>query len=435
MLWRANDRLVPLSGLLVFAVKREQFLLTRCILVVALLGACGAWVLAQEDPRQAAVDAATADAYASLRREVLATSVGNDQSIGDLVDRCRGREAMEAFLQSAQQVGGPRWLGDQTVQVRLELPGDQLASVVQSIAAKRTSGLAMPLHVLRRRLEHDIARRTFGATGSSTSSSAAERLRPDPSQTAWQAVGDAERRAAIDAARRDAVDRTLDSLRSIESGHVRLGDAIALSPVSANLRQWLANRPITSIEFHDDLEVRIALAASPTAFFPVLRSELEKQRAMPLPKDARQWDELRQAVQRQMRPPVGVALAHAPLAGAPGAAPLVILPHDAPAWIADSVSAEAAATARPGDSKLRTARAAETLAVASLRSRLDGLPLTSDLTIGQAAKKDPHVEQAVERGLGQVRITKVDYDTPAAGSVRIRISLPLEEIWRELSGR
>jgi len=61
------------------------------------------------------------------------------------------------------------------------------------------------------------------------------------------------------------------------------------------------------------------------------------------------------------------------------------------------------------------------------------LPLSSTLTLGEAAKEDPRITDAITRCLGQAHISRVQYDTPAPGAVRIQMSLDPAAVWQELS--
>ena len=47
----------------------------------------------------------------------------------------------------------------------------------------------------------------------------------------------------------------------------------------------------------------------------------------------------------------------------------------------------------------------------------------------------PRIEQAIIRSIGRAQISKVDYDTPTRGSVRAKLSLNLEDLWREMNSQ
>ena len=191
------------------------------------------------------MNAATAQAFDSLRHEVLAIHLTNDLTVGAFLDRCQANDQMDATLKGAEQIGGTRWLDNQTVQVRLEIHGSDIARTIEEIAGKNSALLPLPLHVLRERLKKDMSGRTYSALGTCTAAAVAGFLRPDPSQIAWRSVGDADRRAAIEAARHSAIDRVIDSLRTVEwnNGKRHLADALAVPMVVDSLRQWLGRSP------------------------------------------------------------------------------------------------------------------------------------------------------------------------------------------------
>ncbi|MDB5354306.1 MAG: hypothetical protein JWN24_759 [Phycisphaerales bacterium] len=404
---------------------------TAVVLVCLLCaGARGQDDARREDGHRSQVAAAAADAYEKLRAEVLAMPVAGDLTVQSLLDRTGGQVQLDAVLRSADQIGGTRWLDDQTCQVRLEVRGGDVARTLIQLAEKNPKAISISLNSLRDRLKSWNGR-TFPATGTSTAGSSVDRLRPDDSQVAWRAVSEKDRCSAIAAARRNAAERVLDSLRPIDlAGGKHLGDALAAPAVGDSVSKWLGSRPITSIEFRDDLEVRLALAAAPDELWLTLRAGLEKQTDAPAPKGEAQWDQLRQQVESRMAPPIGRAVA---VAGQPGAA-AVTIPSQPPAWVDDTADVEGTATAASGP-KLRTARVAEAVALEHLRGRLNALPLTGKLTLGDAAKQDPRIEEAVARSLTRARLSKVDYDSPTPGAVRVKMSLNLADLWRELAGR
>ncbi|HWE96861.1 MAG TPA: hypothetical protein VG269_23070 [Tepidisphaeraceae bacterium] len=395
-------------------------------MAVVLLLCAGA--RGQEDARRSQVAAARADAYEGLRREVLAMPVAGDLTVQSLVERTGGQPQLDTVLHSADQIGGTRWLDDQTCQVRLEVRGADVARILLELADRHPKAVPVSVAVLRDRLKSWDGR-TFPATGSSTAGSAVERLRPDDSQVAWRAVGDKDRCAAINAARRNAAERVLDSVRPIDfADGKKMADVLATPAINDAVGKWLGSRPITSIEFRDDLEVRLTLAAAPDELWSTLRAGLERQSAVPAPRSEAQWDQLRKQVEDRMAPPVGRAVA---VAGQAGAA-AVAVPLEPPAWADDIADAEGSATAASGP-KLRTARAAEAVALEHLRGRVNALPLTAKLTLGDAARQNPRIEAAVSRSLSRARLSKVDYDSPTPGAVRVKMTLNLADVWRELA--
>jgi hypothetical protein len=300
--------------------------------------------------------------------------------------------------------------------------------LLQNLADKNPKNLPITAKNLRDRLKRDFAHRSFSGLGACTAAGAADHLRPDPSQMPWRGVSDKDRIAAIDAARHNAADRVLDGLRLVEWGDNRhLADALAVPAFHDALQDWLLARPITSIEFRDDLEVRISLAASPQDFWPVLKSSLEKQSAVSPPHDAKGWENVKHLVVMRMGPVRGAAPAQPPVVR-----PGVAMPATAPPWASDPPIIQEGVSMPLGPSKLRTARAAENDAMTNLRSRVAELPF-GNTTLGMAAMRDPHISAAIERAMGEAKIDRVQYDTPAPGAVRVRIALDPAAIWREIS--
>ena len=265
-----------------------------------------------DEPRRAQINAATAAAFDGLHRQILAGRLGSDLTVERFLDRYNAREQLNLVLASAQQIGGPRWLDDQMVQVRLEVSGDAIAKLIEGIAFKDPNNLPLPMHTLQERLKSGLAHRTFAAVGTSTTGSAASRLKPDDSVVAWRAVSEKDRRTAIEAARRGAMDHVIESLGTIEwDGNRHLADAMQVKEVHQCVSDWLAARPLRSIEFRDDLEVRISLAASPQDLWPTLQAEMQAHGVIPPPHGPNEWEQLHQQVMTRMAPAIGRALAPA----------------------------------------------------------------------------------------------------------------------------
>jgi hypothetical protein len=387
-----------------------------------------------EGSRRAQMSAAATDAANTLRREILDFRLSNAVTVEQFLDRLSARNRLDALLQTAQQIGGTRWLDAQTCQIRLEIDGDSVANLLESLALKHPGRLPVSFQVLHQRMRTDVIHRTFAATGASTAGSAASRLRPDASLVAWRAVNDKDRQAAIEAARRAAMDRVVDSLRQIDwDGDRHLADALAVPAVQKSVLGWLADRPVTSIEFRDDLEVRICLAASPEDFWPALQADLQKHAAVAPQDGAKEWEQLHQQVIARMAPAVGRAVA--PAADVAVGAVQTVIPREPPAWTLGTPVTATGESGSVGGSKLRTARAAEAVAMDGIRLRLNSFPLDPTMTLGQAASKDPHIQEAIARSLRQARISRVEYDTPRLGSVRVQMQLDPQAVWREIAGR
>ena len=398
---------------------------------VVLILCLTSFAAAQQTAQTAQLDAARSDALDALRREILAAQILPDATVQTLVDRTDGEGVINRVLNKAQQLGGPRWIDDQTCQVTLAIDGEDVAKVLEQLVDSKPKALSAPPQVVKDKLKR-WRHRTFEAVGTSIGWSAVDRLRPDPSQSNWVNVSDEDRRKAIVAAKQSAVQAILDSLKPLvlEGTHT-MGEALAVPQVNEELRKWLSTRPLTAVQFRDNLEVRLALSVAPQELWPQLKDAVQKQKTVPTPSKTNDWIRVREEVLARMAPPVGSSTAIANAAAA--TRPTVALPTEPPPWANDAI--EAQATAPSSGAALRTARAAETAATHELRIKLDALLLSPGLTLGAAAKEDPRIEQAISRTLQRAQIAKVDYDTPTRGSVRAKLSVNLEDLWRELNAR
>ena len=399
-----------------------------CILLALFLGSVAR---AQQIAQTVQVDAARSDALEALRREILAAQILPDATVQTLVDRAGGEGVLSLVLTKAQQLGGPRWIDDQTCQVTLAISGDEVAKALEQLSDSKPKALSAPPQVVKERLKR-WRRRTFEAVGTSIGWSAVDRLRPDPSQANWQMVSDEDRKKAIVAAKQSAVQAVLDSLKPLvlEGTHT-VGEALSVPQVDDDLRKWLASRPITAVQFRDNLEIRLALSVAPQELWPQLKEALQKQKKVPMPDKTNDWIRVREQVLARMAPPVGASTAGATVVAA--TRPAIVLPDQPPPWTNDSI--EAVATASSTGAALRTARAAETAAARELRIKIDALLLSPGLPLGEAAKQDPRIQQAIDRSLQRAQIARVDYDSPTRGSVRAKLLLNLEDVWRELNAR
>src|SRR5687768_5296009 len=79
------------------------------------------------DPRRDQVAAATARAVDRLRAQISTEQLGRGVTVGDVLRSTGGTDNFVKTLQRAQMIGGPRWLDDQTCQVRLEITGPRVA--------------------------------------------------------------------------------------------------------------------------------------------------------------------------------------------------------------------------------------------------------------------------------------------------------------------
>jgi hypothetical protein len=111
-----------------------------------------------------------------------------------------------------------------------------------------------------------------------------------------------------------------------------------------------------------------------------------------------------------------------------GHRPPLVLPDPPPAWVQRRLTSNGQGAREK--SKLRAARAAESVAEEKLRRDIEDLPLTDRQTIGQAAKSDPRVDRAVSRAINRSRISRANYHDD--GSADVDVYLDLDVLWQEL---
>ena len=102
------------------------------------------------------------------------------------------------------------------------------------------------------------------------------------------------------------------------------------------------------------------------------------------------------------------------------------MPAQEPAWVGRQIDADGVAAG----AGLKTARLAESQALDGLREKIAQLPLDGS-TLGEVASRDPRVAGAIARVIHRAPATKVDYQEQ--GRVKVRVSLELWLLWRELA--
>ncbi|MBC8105041.1 MAG: hypothetical protein H7Z14_00500 [Anaerolineae bacterium] len=374
---------------------------------------------------RAQVSAATANAYVNLRKDVERNWIMPQLTVGEFVRRAHGEDALRVAVRQAQQIGGPRWIDDQTCQIKVETTGTTLARALVEIA-RNDPQRTMSADEVERRLA-DWDRRSFSATGTSIAANKVHEVRPIGAP-AWRAVDDASRVAAVDAARENAVARVLDDLRSIRlSETITVGDVLSRNEAVANrLTELLRNRPVTSIQFRDDLQVQYTLSVSRRELVETF-VEAAKKAGVELPPDATQ-EKLHPQFRQEITSTTGVAVARAGNNVVMNAAPNLV-PAQPPRWVFDQIDASGSAKFR--NSPLHTKQDAEDSATDAIRSKLLAMKLSEGLTLGEAADRDPAIRAAVDRALSRARTFKVDYDSD--GSVSVKMMLDPRELWTDLS--
>jgi hypothetical protein len=407
---------------------------------------------AQDEARSAQLAAANASGVRVLMNDIGQQTIQPGLSVRDLLDRTGGQADLATLLQHAQQIGGPRWVDDQTCQVRLEITGTQVAAKLVLITAANPSTTPITPQALAARL-HDWDARTFSATGTSTGRVDAQDVLPPSRSSAWATVTAAQRREAVEAARRDAINRVMASVAAVElKGGRPIGTALANPAPRTAMDAWLTARPVILVEFRDDGTVAVTVSITADALGDAIAQCISRD---PAGAAAIGGDgpRLHTAIASAMADPIGTA----------AVAAVTTQPQHV-AWMAreprDRWSGPLQRTAiGTGRTRLMAARTAEELALAQLRTALLAMPLSpppgstaplaaepptrpmapmqpasgpsvAGFTLGMAAQRDPRVEAAVDRVMQRAHLYKIEYRPD--GSAAVSVQLDLRDVRNEL---
>jgi hypothetical protein len=383
---------------------------------------------ASDVARRDQVDAAQANAVQALHEEIGRMPLAQGLTVQDFLDQTCSSDELDKTLHRAQLVGGPRWLDEQTCQVRLEISGAHVANTLSRIAtikAKKSPISSDQLQFILR----DWNNRTFAATGSSTGSAAVEDAAPMAAIDPWASVDETARRQSVIQARENAIGRVIESIRPIEwSTGKTVGELLSANDgaLERAMVDYLTARPVTAVVFQDDMTVKLTMANPGPEFFAAFRDAASAQKNLPLPADEETWGRLRDRMLQQLAPAEGVG--RLPDEKGIPSHPATMVLSTPPDWVDRQLDAEG--NAQPAGSKLRAARNAEIDARAKLEAQIQNLKLTDQQTLEQAAKQNPLIRDAVVRALRRARIYKSDYF--ADGSVTVRMSMDLRDLWEEL---
>ncbi|MDD1763071.1 MAG: hypothetical protein LUQ59_12640, partial [Methanothrix sp.] len=243
------------------------------LLVAALIGQAAGRAYAGDDSSRDQISAATASAINRLRTDISAAQVTASLTVARFVQVTQSADDFDQILLQAQQIGGPRWIDDQTCQIKLEISGSQVALWIVSVASTRPQVSPLPAAVLQQRLS-SWDQRTFSATGTSVSAEKAQRIRPADGDV-WISVDDDVRGKAVTAARQDAVAKAIEIIKSIRlSSGKMVGNAMQQPAVQQSIRDWLMSQPVTQLRFKDDLQVEMAVSSPPDELLGAILSAL-----------------------------------------------------------------------------------------------------------------------------------------------------------------
>jgi hypothetical protein len=401
----------------------------RLAMGILVVGICASAWAADPDVRER-ISAARQSAVGGLLEQINAAQLVPNLTIEDFLDRTRGEEELRAELMTVEPTGGPRWLDEKTCQVRLEVPGTTLVSMLGRIAAAHPEQTPIPAPELPRAAATlGLGWKWFTATGTST---AIDDAPPPPPDSPWSAVPPDQVRKMVQLAGSDAVQHAIATISNIPwtNGQppmtTTLGQVIpeALKPMLAD---WLSARPVTAVEYVQDqngrLSVRVTLAINSEELSIRLRTMIWQ--LAPHPGDPI-LAKLNRSLAGRIGPTVGEAVL--PATAAPAVA---AIPAQPPDWVANM--ADASGVGGPAATSLRAARAAEADAMTHLRRQVMALHLTPGQTIAQAVAADPSLGQAVDQEIARdSQLYKSDYRPD--GTVEVRISLDLRLLWGAISG-
>ncbi|MGH7177377.1 MAG: hypothetical protein ACREJC_08360 [Tepidisphaeraceae bacterium] len=384
----------------------------------------GTVACADDDARRAQVAAASADAMATLASDISAAELTPGLTVGEFASRAGAADELTQIVRRARQVGGPRWIDDYTCQVKVEIDGQQVSRALVQIARDHRATAPLSSERISQLLESWKAR-SFAATGSSVGAEHAQELRP-AALDGWTQVSNEARRQAVNAARASAVRHALDTIRPIRLSDTQsVGDAVDQEAVGKALLAWLNDRPVTQVQFGDDLKVSVTLGVSGSDLFDAFAVACRDAK-YPLPDDASLVAARREFAVKATNPR---GQAGAERGAATRVRPRAELPMAAPAWVSQSLDGEGVAPFT--DTQLKTARAAERRAADVVRTKLLALPLTTAKSVAELAGEDAVVDRAVKTAVARARVYHVDYR--ADGSVSVKVVLDPHDFWDELA--
>ncbi|HMB95472.1 MAG TPA: hypothetical protein VKK61_05485, partial [Tepidisphaeraceae bacterium] len=230
-------------------------------------------------------------------------------------------------------------------------------------------------------------------------------------------------------ARQDAVQHVMESIRPVElAPGETVGDLLAHEKAHQEIYRWLDSRPVTDVQFKDNLQVELIVSTPSDDLADVVINSGQSV-GTTLPTDPQRMEIVKREFARRIAIAIGRATVkpiNEKISTTRPAA--IVLPQQPPAWIGQLIESEA--VAQPKASKLRTKNAAEIKASEILRDRIDSLKLTPTLSIGEAAAHDPQVTEAIDRAMMRARVFKVDYR--ADDSVMVRMMIDSRDLWYEL---
>jgi hypothetical protein len=386
---------------------------------------------ASSDPREDQISAATVGAVMRLEEDIGSERLAPRLTVRQFLQRTGSEPELSKILHRADRIGGPRWLDDQTCQVKLSVSGARVESLLEKTAADQGIASPIPAAAISEKLR-DWSGRSFLATGTSLARARVQSIRPIGNKS-WEKVDDASCRRAIDEAAADASRKALEAIGKLRLGDGRFVSEILNDPaVGEQVDRWLATRPVTNVRFHDDLSVELTLGVTADEALRML-SPAGAAQSGPNPATGLQLvasstrGDVRQAGQC-LPPATGrgkVVLSDQ----ASSSSAVRMLPLQPPPWSRQAIRAEGKSTSR--GSRLKTSRAAEAQAFEKLQQIVAALPLDANTTLSDIQKQNPAVLQTTSLAVAHARISEINYLT--TGEATVVLELDGRDLWDQLS--
>lgn len=364
------------------------------------------------------VQAAWAAARSELNREISSATLKPGLTVAQLQEGLKGFSFADV-VENAQQIGPPRWVDQNLVQVRLQVPAGQVLECITRLPDDQVRVYLGPSELAR--LKREWKTRTFQAIGQAIPASRLESLLTTIQTPDWREISPVLRTEAAQKAREGAVGKLVHLTGQIRIGPDKTIEQLLVPDGKDRLRTWAYTLPATSVQLKEDRQVEIGLYVDHEGLEQQVRQSVEQGglstteslsalsagvRTIPTILTGRA--RLEMPVSRVFIPDWGAVI---------------------PLWVNDPIVAEG--SSRPVESRLKTARQAERIARNRLRERIEQLEMTPGQTLRQSVTSDPRVRQSIDRAVEQARVYQVDY--AADGSVTVRVTLDPNELLDELS--
>lgn len=425
-----------------------------------------------ESPRTALIEAATDDAADRLYEQIAAEPAGRGHRVADILEAlpALARAEFRTALRRSAQIGGPRFADVRTTQVQLEAHSGEVGQVLVELVAGHSEQSPVTPEELAQAVER-WSKRSFFGFGGSVRPEVAELLRPKYTRTesnAWSAVDADTTRAAILAAHSDAVEQVVERMSRVvvvddlsaadgpsaastdetssdapdeasgapgesetDEQQYTLGQLVVARGAEADLRTWLADRPIKRVRFGDDRQVIIHISVGADDIVTYLAQRRESDGAQftvsapisppisPLI-SPEQWqvaesrlaDALPESIAGQAFAKLQVAADEAPQAPR--------LATAAPDWTRRPITATGAAAGSAN--QLLLGLKADANARENLRQTLLELPVGEDITVADLVEHRPEVGELLDDVVRDARISRSEYPTRSDATVHISIS-------------